>query len=690
MQKPDFRFQIIAFKNRYTLAHSPVGWEDIEFSGEKTELYKVIRRSFSSTLKFVVEGADILSNVFFEEGIDGEAQLIIDEFNTDNYLYENIVTADFDFSTFSKDEDGVSIKTLDVGVVANLIAHDATTYEVPLDYNPEAVTINIGSLSVDEHADWVTVEQNAFAFNNIIQPSIILQDDTTSDELAIPNSVSYYAGSSTIGVTSFISFGANLTANLTGNASVRIGINQNWPSNTIGRMFVFLRDLNSSDVYLLKTIFYDQTLGRFQTFNFDINKTVSVTNTTQFAYYYAYGQPIGDSPDSAPGFYIDVKALNLKFQYNAYEDDYICKGLRPMSLFRSLIEQINPGIDTETISNILSTSPWNRLCVTSGDSLRAIPGAVIKTSLEDAFTSYNAELNLGLDSYDNKIIIEKYSFFRNQFKRKLQLGEVKNLTFDPDLLYAYSGISVGYDNQEYRTLNGRDEQNTLESWVTKSNRVQTIKLIKSVYRADSRGMDQLIIDNRQNQTSDTKSDNEIFFVYLKEFAEEDGSFKPEGVDIYANVEGLASLDRSYNTILSPRHMLLRNAGELAIQMAIQQKGQITFKSSEKNANMVLTNFDGSKFIEKGEINYEDISNPISLPVIATFETSITNKKFKDFIEDKSNYGYIEFKYKGKILEGFADKDSFIIDKNISKQIKVSMSPRSLLALQELNKKIPRV
>lgn len=693
MQQPDFRFQIIAFKNRYTLQHAPIGWEDMEFNGEKVELYKVIRRSFSvNNLKFVADGADILAAVFFSEGIDGNAQLIVDEFNTDTYLYENIVTNDFDFSLFDKNEaeNQVSIKTIDRGVSANLIAHDTTVYEVPLDNNEEAITVNIGSLAVDENADWVTVEQNAFALNNIVQPSIILQHDTTSDELAVPNSVSYYAGPTTIGIASFVSFGANLTVNLTGSASVRLGINQNWPPNTIGRLFVFLKDINSGTVYLLKTLYYDQTKGRFQTFYFDINKTVSVTNTTQFAYYYAYGQPIGDSPDSAPGFFIDVKSLNLRIQYNAYEDDYLCKALRPMTLLRSLIQQINPGIDVETTSNILSRPPWNRLCVTSGDSLRAIPGAVIKTKLEDYFVSYDSQLNLGLDAYDNKIVVEKYSFFRNQFKRKLQLGEVKNLVFDPDLTYAYSSISVGYDNQEYRTLNGRDEQNTLESWSTSNNRVQTVKTIKSVYRADSRGIDQLIIDNRQNQTSDTKSDNEIFFLYVKENPEEDGTYKPEGVEIYANVEGLASVDRSYNTILSPRHMLQRHGDELSIPMALSQKGTLKFQSSAKNANMVLTNFDGTKFIEKADINYADISNPISLPVVATFETSITNKKFKDFLEDKTNYGYIEFQYKGKIYQGFPDKDSFVVDKNISKQIKVAMSPRSLAVLQEVNSRVPRV
>lgn len=672
MQQPDFKFEILAFDNRYELSHAPIGWGEAEFQGEIFEKYKVVRRVFSSSLKYVLDAAKILRSVFFAEGIDGSARLVVYELNTDTYLYEEIFDGDFDFSTFTSDIDGVSIRAMERGVPANIAAYDDVVYEVPLDFNDEAVNINIGSLAVDEYADFTSVESNATSLTNLVAPSMIIEDDTTSDELAIPSNVTYYAGSSQASIAPFVSFGASLTVNFTGIAKVRIGTD-NWPDiNNIGRVYVFLKDSGNDETYLIKTLWYDRRNGVYQDFIVEINETVSVNEDSQFKFFYAYGGYVGGSY-TPPGLYIDAKSLTFKLQYNAYEDDYLCKGLRPMSVFRSLMQQMNPGLSVECISNLLSQEPWNRLVVTSGDSLRAIPGAVIKTSFEDFFQSYDAELDIGLDIIGNTARIEQFSFFRNPFTRKAFIGEVKNLVLEPDLNYAYSSIEVGYENQEYRTLNGRDEQNTLESWSVTSTRVQKKKSIKSVYRADSRGIDQLIIDFRQNKTSDTKSDNEIFFLFLKSEPEEDGYYRPEGIEPYANVEGLASLDRSYNIVLSPRHMLMRHSAELAVQFALQKQGSINFESSAKNANMVLTYEDGSVFRERDSIDYTNMAKPSALPVLASFEAPITNAKFKEIMSNPSNYGYFEFTSEGKIYKGFPQKDSFVIEKNTPKTMKVLLT-----------------
>ena len=83
---------------------------------------------------------------------------------------------------------------------------------------------------------------------------------------------------------------------------------------------------------------------------------------------------------------------------------------------------------------------------------------------------------------------------------------------------AYTNVKIGYDKQDYASVNGRAEANGTFEYTTGFLRREekTLELI-SPYRADSIGIELLCreADNKSKSTDDS-SDNDIFFVALSD------------------------------------------------------------------------------------------------------------------------------------------------------------------------------
>ena len=96
--------------------------------------------------------------------------------------------------------------------------------------------------------------------------------------------------------------------------------------------------------------------------------------------------------------------------------------------------------------------------------------------------------------------------------------EVEGLEIEASDAYAYTNVKIGYDKQDYESVNGRAEANGTFEYTTGFLRREekTLELI-SPYRADSIGIELLCreADNKSKSTDDS-SDNDIFFVALSD------------------------------------------------------------------------------------------------------------------------------------------------------------------------------
>ena len=118
----------------------------------------------------------------------------------------------------------------------------------------------------------------------------------------------------------------------------------------------------------------------------------------------------------------------------------------------------------------------------------------------------------------------------------------------------YSLLRVGYDKQDYDSINGRDEfhfTNEYDTGITITDKA--LELI-SPLRADPYGIE-FLVSKRGKDTTDNESDNDTFFVgaHLKENAE-----SYELVREGYKVSGIISSSTMFNAMFSPRSIIEAN------------------------------------------------------------------------------------------------------------------------------------
>lgn len=189
----------------------------------------------------------------------------------------------------------------------------------------------------------------------------------------------------------------------------------------------------------------------------------------------------------------------------------------------------------------------------------------------------------------------------------------------------YSDVKVGYEDQEYDLgNNGRDEFNRTMNYSTGLNlREQTLDFL-CPYRADSYGFQELA-QKRNEDTSDTESDNNVFLVAADEGEE---CYKP---DRSVSVSGVFT-DTVFNASLAPQFLVSANERYLAsfapslIYASSNVLEGIMIDSRQIYRNFSLEN----PLFREGDIKVS--TNDMSLP------------------EDWS--GYVEFEWNGRTCRGF--------------------------------------
>jgi hypothetical protein len=121
---------------------------------------------------------------------------------------------------------------------------------------------------------------------------------------------------------------------------------------------------------------------------------------------------------------------------------------------------------------------------------------------------------VGLGIENDVLVIEKTSYFFDK-NVVIDLGEVSEfeITVADDLVF--NTIKVGYANQDYDSVNGKDEFNVTQNYTTPHTRIVQELDITSPYRADSYGIELLRVNLDGKDTTDNKSDNDTFFLNVK-------------------------------------------------------------------------------------------------------------------------------------------------------------------------------
>lgn len=133
--KPDLQFILITQNlGSVTLTHSPDGWDDNFVRWERSTKYWGFFRSFTTQLRFVKEGAEILRYELYTNGLLADVYVQIKRLNRITLQYELTYTAKVDFNTMKDTEFFVDVSLVDAGLSKLIKDNEGTEYSVPINW----------------------------------------------------------------------------------------------------------------------------------------------------------------------------------------------------------------------------------------------------------------------------------------------------------------------------------------------------------------------------------------------------------------------------------------------------------------------------------------------------------------------------------------------------------------------------
>lgn len=234
-----------------------------------------------------------------------------------------------------------------------------------------------------------------------------------------------------------------------------------------------------------------------------------------------------------------------------------------------------------------------------------------------------------------------------------------------------NSIIVGYNDQQYSTLNGYSEVNSTQTYITSIvNPKKQLNLV-SVIRADPYGIEEIRVS--QNDTAASRSSNDNFFIYKLADSQTVGDvtyYLPLTTEQLTSIVGV---DPSYyNWIISPKQNLLRGAPYLASIFYNMGGYSLTLSAAPKNTAMVTTNTAGKIVSEAAPVLIASLGKPLFLPFYASFKPGIEQGGLQ--MIDSIPYGFIKFTYNGTQYKMFAQEITVDIGQNSQQQFKGLLTP----------------
>lgn len=646
MEKKLFRYYLEHDGIVVEIPHAPIGYENTSVTFRRDMKYWGVLRSFSLPLKFVLSGGEYLKKIFLNRGVDVIVFLRVDRLVDSTQQYETIYRGELDFSQAVQDHTGIELPVMDGDLQAKIKAYERTQFEYDLSQGGVDATLvgtdfsDLVSATVSGQTSWII---SKIAGINVITseiPTGVFSAQSQFEEEFVNSSGDRVVDFSTSS-NFFLTAAADTVVTLRGTLDVNF---KNFGSAI--KQFYNV-DLYSSDSAngtrverLATTRDYSSDGGHSAVFNIDKEITLEAGKR--------YFIVIATNLVSNVNVNFSINSGNLSVTRTGTSDSAVIKAFRPKDLCEKLLNSIRPL--TQLTSNLLDDVD---VLITSGDAIRGIPDAKLKTSFEDFYKSMDALYCIGMSTHGNAAVIENREFFFRNTYKVVDLDRVKDLTIEPFTDIMFSNIKAGYGNYTYDDERGRQEFNQGQNWKTPSYRVQTDLDIMSAYRADQFGIEELLKKNFsgiENQTdTDSNSDNDVFFLFVKK-EPVGGSYQLVTAADFDLVTGVSDRTFTYNLDISPKRNLLRHIDFIKSAFwGDNENGYLLLTYADKNA-MLTTQRGNETVSESTPIYLKDHPGRMFLPFLIRFTTDYPRNMKK--LIDASPEGYFRVRYKGKYFSAY--------------------------------------
>lgn len=542
------------------LRNSPMGWWDTMIEFDRSDRYWGVSRKFSDTVKFVGDGAAIISELYHKyRAIEQLIQFVILKWNPDTDVYELFYKGLLDLRTFAEDIEGVSVNTMEGGAVQMLKTYENKMFEFPVDGSlkvlmPDGsiirnIKVKLDGMKVQDTFHYVIPEFTAGFPGDAILPASLVSNDGDnvgiikgSPSYAQPTDPTYFQG-----LNYQLSSVSPLSMRITGQVTVQ---SDSHMQNTVFRMYarsslsaprgtdgidhaVGLVGYGNPATNPALQIWFPSNapvVNGTTTFNFDVTFNV-VANENPFILFFNQS---ADHPIKILG---GTYTITFSSQFPATT----CWGIRAYDLWRllmlnanklasSTIQQYNYGADSQLLQQYMG------VVVTSGDAIRASgdptylkyfnriqtnpanptfqffnfynsAGPVIKTCIADFFDAFNPLIGCSLGNQilpgasQESIFLEEKEYVLDSSEITMTLSQVTDLKISTAEDLFFGVLKIGMPAQQYDEKAGKYESATTAQHAAPIRTEQkTLELICK-YRFDPAGIEY----TRSNMTKDAKS-----------------------------------------------------------------------------------------------------------------------------------------------------------------------------------------
>jgi hypothetical protein len=638
-----FRCQILINGISYEATDDLKNWDDFELAYKRGN-YDGVIRSFSTKFEFVNRSYELLKEEFAKNYLSSKAGIAFYKRNN-SWNWDKIFHCTLDFGTYSEDGMVVSINAVDDNLAAIIKAKRNILYEYPV-VDLYTRSLNYDGLKFQYEAKYVlggnTYESDGVQYVNITSISSgtnaytipiykLSNSELPSLDSPIIFSDAQFTGNSLEEGVPFAEALADVHVDFNFTTDYYVHVYQG-VVNSI-KLRVFKKDSGGA----IEDVWSHYSDGFYKYINETIPIDLIKGQKVYFMMELTFGAPITNNVDVVfPNFSLGISFMS---RINTVNIDVIS----PITVLGKLLDSMTDS--TETYSGLIddydprmSMDRLSTSYIMAAESARGLPNAKLYTSYKKFCDWMEAEFGYVPVINENTVtFIHRDKLFTSTVVKDLGT-EINDYEFSVNDSLIYSSVKVGYDKEDYDSVNGRDEFRFTNEFSTGLNlRDNTLSLI-SPYRADAYGIE-FLVQKRGEDTTDNDSDNDVFFVSC----DQDGvNLKLYRAYTPSQLSGLLSPETMFNFQYSPRFMLEANKKYIG-----SCTGMLKFTSSDGNSDVAIN----------GVKETDDFPTSGRL-----FTVSEVEVKTSDMSTPSDLTGLVSFSNKGEIITGYIKQMSLNVAK----------------------------
>jgi hypothetical protein len=658
----------------HPLKNAPENWLTTKINNKRMDSIHGMFRALSTSIEFVGDAAKIGKFIHAEGGVEAELELFVQKFDGDtitipnilDWDYKNYTVADVDFSTYSYQNNKISLNTIEGGFYTKYKAFSKTPYEISIDLNTKKKWVKLHSCFYLFKAKWLRSNGEVIIKELQSQEGVPTffnySNEGTNTNLGI------FSNNPSGGLTPFTNlriFRNESSAPITLSVFYHFDYNVFVPSANVGGFITHsFIVVNNIDIVTAAIIAFQDSvmLNPGQSKNSLGNTTINITlNPGEYVFTTIKVSQTQGAAGNGSGAHFTQHNSYITIDFDNPTKEGYFPAVAVSDVYKQLIEKI-AGPDVVASSDLFENVNKDKL-ITSFDAIRNLPNSVLKISLDDLLTDLDAVhcTSLSFNKPTNTVNLEdRKHVYQNDLIANI--GEVESMEIENYTAEMFLNLKHGYSTYTYDDTNGKDEANVEVSRTMPFTRILSEKIIKSETRTDMYGILNAYLNLNGKTSTDADSDNDRCFVHIDQTT--------TGTIPIGNIgagEAYYNLYRDPTLVITNRYKpssvfnifyttlrCLYRWGEW-FRGLLHHRDQEFIKyqtSSKSNATgLRMTTFDGTTTLDEGaDIAVNSLGDAYFLPYVAKIKSKDIPQI--DSLLSNTPYGFIQWQFKGKEWYGY--------------------------------------